>query len=125
NLHRIKQPSQIQAWLVTTAKRETLQMIRRGKREVFMTADDSDDAVFPEISDEAALPDEVLLQLETQNRVRVALSSLDERCQNLLKMLFYEDKPPSYTEIATLLGISEGSIGPTRARCLQKLLSFL
>ncbi len=90
-----------------------------------MTADDSDDAVFPEISDEAALPDEVLLQLETQNRVRVALSSLDERCQNLLKMLFYEDKPPSYTEIATLLGISEGSIGPTRARCLQKLLSFL
>lgn len=74
NLHRIKQPSQMQAWLVTTARRETLQMIRRGKREVLMTADDSDDAVFPEISDEAALPDEVILQLETQNRVRVALA---------------------------------------------------
>lgn len=126
NLHRIKQPSQMQAWLVTTARRETLQMIRHRKREVLIgKSEESQENFLQEIPDEAALPDEVILKLETQNRVRVALGSLDERCQNLLKMLFYGDKPPAYTEIAAALGISEGSIGPTRARCLQKLLSFL
>jgi DNA-directed RNA polymerase specialized sigma24 family protein len=40
-------------------------------------------------------------------------------------MLFYRAEPPSYAEIAAVLGIPEGSIGPTRARCLGKLLRIL
>ena len=77
------------------------------------------------ILDEAPLPDEQLLILEEQQRIRTALSSLDERCRTLLQMLFYQREPPSYAEIATSLGIPEGSIGPTRARCLAKLLRML
>jgi DNA-directed RNA polymerase specialized sigma24 family protein len=50
---------------------------------------------------------------------------LDERCQKLVEMLFYRAQPPSYAEIAAELGIPEGSIGPTRARCLGKLLRIL
>ena len=75
--------------------------------------------------DEAPLPDEVLRRLEEQNRVRQALLSLDERCQKLLTMLYYEPEPPSYAEIAAAFGTSEGSIGPTRARCLKKMLQLL
>src|SRR5215212_2308319 len=41
------------------------------------------------IPDEAPLPDEQLLILEEQHRVRVALSFLDQRCRTLLQMLFY------------------------------------
>jgi RNA polymerase sigma factor (sigma-70 family) len=77
------------------------------------------------IRDEAPLPDEQLLILEEQHRIRTALSSLDDRCRKLLQMLFYLAEPPSYGEIATTLGIPEGSIGPTRARCLAKLLRLL
>jgi DNA-directed RNA polymerase specialized sigma24 family protein len=40
-------------------------------------------------------------------------------------MLFYAPEPPPYSEIAARLGTTEGSIGPTRARCLQKLLKLL
>jgi DNA-directed RNA polymerase specialized sigma24 family protein len=40
-------------------------------------------------------------------------------------MLFYAAEPPPYSEIAAALGTSEGSIGPTRARCLKKLLDAL
>lgn len=127
NLHRIKQPSQIQAWLVTTARRETLQLIRQKKKQGIQVGQDNDseNEFMQNIPDSAELPDAVILKLETQNRVRTALSFLDERCQNLLKLLFYTDKPPQYAEISARIGISEGSIGPTRARCLQKLLGYL
>ncbi len=127
NIHRIKQPSQIQAWLVTTARRETLQMFRQKKKHgIIISPDENPDEDFMQnIADGAMLPDELILKLETQNRVRTALGFLDERCQNLLILLFYQDKPPQYAEIAEKTGISEGSIGPTRARCLQKLLGYL
>jgi DNA-directed RNA polymerase specialized sigma24 family protein len=39
----------------------------------------------------------------------------------LLTLLYYRAEPPAYAEIARQLGVSEGSIGPTRARCLDKL----
>jgi RNA polymerase sigma factor (sigma-70 family) len=77
------------------------------------------------IRDEAPLPDEQLLILEEQHRIRTAVSLLDERCRNLLEMLFYRSEPPSYAELAASLNIPEGSIGPTRARCLAKLLRLL
>lgn len=127
NLDRIKQPSQIQAWLVTTARRETIRLIRERKTRQLKTAE-TDDESFDEaanLPDKTPLPDEVLLQIETQNRVRIAVESLDEKCRQLLEMLFYRQTPPPYAEIAAALSISEGSIGPTRARCLQKAMSKL
>jgi len=39
--------------------------------------------------------------------------------------LFYRPEPPAYSEVAAALGMTHGSIGPTRARCLQKLLALL
>jgi len=33
--------------------------------------------------------------------------------------------PPSYAEVAAALGLPVGSIGPTRARCLQTLRELL
>ena len=75
--------------------------------------------------DQALLPDEVVLQLEKQHAVRTAVGALDQRCNQLVTLLFYRAEPPAYSEIAASLGIAEGSIGPTRARCLQKLLRVL
>jgi len=65
--------------------------------------------------------DEVVIELEEQHAVRRALATLDERCRTLLTLLFYSAEPPSYAAIAAKLGTREGSIGPTRARCLEKL----
>ena len=77
------------------------------------------------LADEALLPDEALEQLEQQHLVRASLGELEERCRKLLRLLFYSPEPPPYTEIAAALGTSECSIGPTRDRCLKKLLDVL
>ncbi|HTR98023.1 MAG TPA: hypothetical protein VMH61_08980, partial [Candidatus Acidoferrales bacterium] len=46
---------------------------------------------------------------------------LPERCQRLLRALYYEDPPPAYADLARRLGVPVGSLGPTRARCMEKL----
>lgn len=127
NIDRIQQPSQIHAWLVTTARRETIRLIRLNKERQLRNAygDEETLDLAASIPDKSPLADEVLLGLETQNRVRIAVESLDERCRRLLEMLFYRNSPPAYADIAAELGISEGSIGPTRARCLQKAMTRL
>lgn len=122
NLHRIKQPSQIQAWLVTTARRETIHFLKKQKRQLISNNDEENESEVLYVPDKNLLADEVLLNLEAQNKVRNAVESIDEKCRKLLEMLFYWQNPPPYSEIADKLGISEGSIGPTRARCLEKVL---
>lgn len=126
-LDDIDQPERLHSWLVTTARRKTWRVISKERNSQYRVTDDESDSAeeLSKIADEAALPDEVLLKLEEQHRVRTAVATLDDRCRKLLTMLFYEAEPPSYAEIATALGTSEGSIGPTRARCLEKMLRLL
>lgn len=122
-LNDIEEPEKLHAWLVTTTRRKTWRIISQAQGSLRSSDDREQEA--SRILDEAPLPDEQLLILEEQQRIRTALSSLDERCRTLLQMLFYQREPPSYAEIAASLGIPEGSIGPTRARCLAKLLRML
>jgi RNA polymerase sigma factor (sigma-70 family) len=125
-LDDIDQPERLHSWLVTTARRKTWRIISN-KRATRNTVGDEDSSVdeLANVPDNAALPDEVLVKLEEQHRVRTAVAALDDRCRKLLTLLFYEAEPPSYAEIAISLGTSEGSIGPTRARCLEKMLRLL
>ena len=125
-LNDIEEPQRLHAWLVTTARRKTWRTIVKTRARTRAAAESiewTNDATA--VHDETPLPDEQLLILEEQHRIRTAVSMLDERCQKLVQMLFYQAQPPSYAEIAASLGIPEGSIGPTRARCLGKLLRIL
>jgi RNA polymerase sigma factor (sigma-70 family) len=127
-LNDIDDPDRLHAWLVTTAKRKTWRLISKDRLTSQMhSAEDEEGAEkeLAKIADDSPLPDETLVKLEEQHRVRTALGGLEERCRKLLTMLFYQPETPSYSEIAISMGISEGSIGPTRARCLEKMLRLL
>ena len=126
-LDAIEQPERLHAWLVTTAKRKTWRFISRRRASAITLRDDNDDAedALLKIPDNAPLPDATLQKLEEQHHVRAALMQIDERCRQLLTMLFYAPVPPPYAEVAIALGTTEGSIGPTRARCLQKMMKLL
>ncbi len=127
HLPRIVDPERLQGWIAVTAKREALLHLRRGRRTVSMSRDDDDgDAPGWDFADSAALPGEALEELEQLDRLRHALDRLDERSRTLLLLLFRaDDEKISYDEVARQMGMSIGSIGPTRARCLEKLRRFM
>lgn len=123
HLPRLSQPDRLHAWLVTTARRETLALLRHANRfaAVPATVDEGEDAI-AQIPDAAPLAEELLQDLQESQAVRLALDRLDARCRDLLTMLFAdEDERPGYDQISLRLGMPEGSIGPTRSRCLDKL----
>jgi RNA polymerase sigma factor (sigma-70 family) len=57
-------------------------------------------------------------------RVWDAFGRMPDRCQQLLRLLVTAPRP-SYAEIAELLGIPIGSIGPNRARCIDRLRGLM
>jgi RNA polymerase sigma factor (sigma-70 family) len=116
HLDRIQQPERLGAWLATTARRESLAAIRRGARHV---AVGSAMDVAPASLDEPA-PDGSLIRAEEHTAVANGFGRLAERCQRLLGLLMAVP-PPRYEEVAEALGMPIGSIGPTRARCLERL----
>jgi RNA polymerase sigma factor (sigma-70 family) len=122
HLGRIEQPAQVGAWLATTARHEAWRVSRRA-RVIEFTPLDALEVIEPLADD--LLPEEVVLRIEEQQVVRAALATLDERCRKLLTLLFYRTDVAPYAEIAATMGMSEGSIGPTRARCLRKLRQVL
>lgn len=124
-MNEINEPDRLHAWLVTTARRKTWRLVSKQRSFQSTQTDDRGDDEVLLVVDDAPLPDETLVRLEEQHRIRTALGGLDPRCQKLLTMLYYEVEPPPYSEIAAILGTPEGSIGPTRARCLKKLLKLL
>ena len=119
HLDDIRDPGRLGGWLATTARREALQLLRRGHRDVpvdDMTAM-SDHGVGPGTSPTA---EEELLRTEEQRMLWRAFGQLSESCQRLLRLLF-ADPPAQYADISIALDVPVGSIGPTRSRCLASL----
>ncbi|MGQ9926786.1 MAG: RNA polymerase sigma factor [Chloroflexaceae bacterium] len=129
HLDRIEQPERLGAWLATTARRETWRQLRSQRQTASITASiaerSEEDTLLDTLVDPTILPDEALERMERQHTVRRAVAALDERCRHLLTLLFYTMHPPSYATIAQTMGIPQGSVGPTRARCLQRLRQTL
>jgi RNA polymerase sigma factor (sigma-70 family) len=111
---RLDKPERVGAWLATTARRESLRVLRDAPRR----GEWDDDAAECESPDPA--PGGGLLLAERDDALSRALACLRPRDQSLLRMLM-SDPRPSYEEIAAALDMPMGSIGPTRARALERL----
>lgn len=119
----IEQPEKIRSWLVTTTKFKTWKTVR-GETYDF-SLDDEESDISSKLSNSESLADEVLIRLEEQHLMRIALNQLEERCQKILSMLYLSDPSASYSEVALAIGVGETSISPLRARCLKKMAKLL
>jgi RNA polymerase sigma factor (sigma-70 family) len=60
-------------------------------------------------------------EIEREQMLKEAAASLSPRCQEMIRLLFYQEPPLPYREVARRLGLATGSIGFIRGRCLQRL----
>jgi RNA polymerase sigma factor (sigma-70 family) len=116
HLSTLRTPEALPGWLATTTRRECLRYAQAASGRLARQAPLTE-ALSNSAPDEA---DEVLLQAERRDALRAAFGVLGERCRHLLVLLL-RDPPPPYSEISAELGVPVGSIGPTRARCLDNL----
>lgn len=126
-LGTLRDHEKISSWLITTTKRECWRVSARNRREAQTPDSGRDDEENPMDDIPSAAPgaDAEHETLERQQAVRQGVESLSERCRELLTMLFYQTDEWSYADIARRMEMPVPSIGPTRARCLEKLKKLL
>jgi RNA polymerase sigma factor (sigma-70 family) len=118
NIVRIREPERLPSWLATTARRESIRLAQRASRVVPVGAElEARVDPGPEVEDR-------LLKRERTDHLWSAFQSLSPPCQSLLRVLMAEPAP-SYVEVSAALGMPVGSIGPTRARCLDRLRTIM
>lgn len=121
-LPRLRKPEAVKAWLVSITRHKALKWKMRTRREHTWTPSDDLADSLPDADPDAA---RVLEDVEREQAVRAAVGDLPERCQELVRLLFYGHPPPPYAEVARRLGLATGSIGFIRGRCLKKLEAAL
>ncbi len=126
HLGRIREPQKAGAWLASTARHESLKVLKSLRR---MTPTDDPqllDRVSEDRTPEQSVIDseEAAAESERIRRLWQEFEELGERCRQLLRVLM-ASPPPSYQEVSAALGIAVGSIGPLRQRCLRRLRARL
>lgn len=115
---RIREPDRLASWLATTTRNEALRVIR-GNTRLLPQAMIAESAELTAPSVEERITDDV-----TMRAVLRAFAQLSDEDQQLLRLLCTVP-PLDYHTIAEMLGRPIGSIGPTRARCLERLKRLL
>src|SRR5689334_6138406 len=118
-LPRLRDPRTLVRWLASTTERiARATALRRRREQARTTSAAAEIEGLP--SGEPAVGEEVEV-LEARALVRLAHEVLPEGCRRLIAALYYEDPPPDYAALARRLGMPIGSLGPTRARCIERL----
>ena len=115
-LGKLREPAALPGWLATTTHRECLRVVTAARKSERLGTGLDDALQFVDNT----IIDEEILMAERNAALRAAFAELPPKCRQLLAMLI-SDPPYSYAEISEKLQIPMGSIGPQRARCLERL----
>lgn len=119
HLDGIRTPAALTGWLVTVTKREAWRVSRASRSERPM-----DEVTAAAVPDRDPAPDDMLLTTDRDRALWTAVRKLSTRCQRLLRIVAFIHRP-NYAAVAAALDMPQGSIGPTRGRCLAKLRQLL
>jgi RNA polymerase sigma factor (sigma-70 family) len=108
----VRDPERLGGWLATTASRECLRIFRESRAVVT----DELDAV----ADPHRTVEDQVVDADTVSRLWMIVSALPPRGRTIMMELFAEE-PRSYAEVAQATGIPIGSLGPSRARLIDRV----
>ena len=115
NLNTLPKGIRLAPWLATVARRHTWRLLARNRRESVNPEEDlAENERLGSMVDHSE-------RWELAEWLNYGLSLLDERCRQLLLALYFDAEQPSYAQVANHLKMPVGSIGPTRARCLEQM----
>ncbi|MFB6811557.1 sigma-70 family RNA polymerase sigma factor [Streptomyces sp. NPDC056387] len=116
-------PAEPARWLRRAVRAEARLARRRARREIpYGHRHHVEDGSRP--GRVGAGPEDALLHGEENRALRSAVARLPGRCPELMRALL-SPRDLTYREIAGELGISQGSLGPVRSRCLGCLRRML
>jgi RNA polymerase sigma factor (sigma-70 family) len=108
----VRDPERLGGWLATTASRECLRILRENRAVVT----DELDAV----PDPDRTVEDQVVDADTVSRLWTIVAALPPRGQTIMMELFADDPRP-YAEVARATGIPIGSLGPSRARLVDRV----
>jgi RNA polymerase sigma factor (sigma-70 family) len=117
SLDQLREPRALPKWLMQTCYHKCLQYRRKAEKQP-LTNEAGEEL---QIVSDQPLPEDMLTELEKEQTVRDAISQLNPRCEHMVRMLFFENPPRPYEDVARELGVATGSIGFIRGRCLRRL----
>jgi len=120
-LPRLREPKALPKWLMQASFHQCL----RQKKDTLSASDGGSNVKEGLETGGSALPEEMLYQVQREQSLRDAIAALPFRCNRMVGMLFFEDPPRPYQEVAKELKLATGSIGFIRGRCLKKLRKLL
>jgi RNA polymerase sigma factor (sigma-70 family) len=115
-LPRLRKKAAFRSWLMTVTAHRSFHW----KRKVRRLAEDELTPLAEEKL-EVALPPDLIEQVEREQILREAVARLPARCQEMIRLLFFQQPQLSYRDVAERLGLATGSIGFIRGRCLKRL----
>lgn len=122
NLAQLKNAQSLRSWLITVAVRQAFRWRKRQGNEVPLETIEPD--AVPQITVTPDMPRRVW-QTQQERIVREGVAQLPQRSAEMLRLLFFEQPPLPYEEVARRLGLATGSIGFIRGRALNKLRKIL
>lgn len=115
-LPKLRKPKALPKWILQITAHKCFHWKRQQRR---VEASDPDDEKLEQ--SEPPRAEAILREAEEEQGLRQVISELPPRCRELVRLLFFEEPPRPYQEIAATLGIATGSIGFIRQRCLERL----
>jgi len=88
HLDRLEQPDRLSAWVVTAAKRETW---RASRRAAMARATHAPEKHAVGVVDTDLLAEDEIVRMEAQVTLRRAVDRLEDRCREVVELLFYAD----------------------------------
>jgi RNA polymerase sigma factor (sigma-70 family) len=111
-LAELRDHKTLPAWLITVTRRQVAALLK--SRRALVRLDEEHRGAECSIG-----------WIENEHIVERAMLDLPERCRMLIDLLYLHPSQLSYAAIAKRLRMPVSSIGPTRARCLEKLRKLL
>jgi RNA polymerase sigma factor (sigma-70 family) len=120
-LPRLRDVDALQGWLI----RVTTHKCYHWRRQQIRGASEWNESAIEQQLADQPIPPDMLAELEKEQMIREAVTTLPPRCRQMIELLFFEHPPLPYTEVAERLKLARGSIGFIRGRCLKRLKKAL